>query len=254
MKTYDDRKHSLPQTRRGFLKIAGAATATLALGNLPFTVAAATSAPGKLKIGIVGSGRVGGTLGRLWAKAGHQVMFSSLDLEQDKALAASVGANARAGTSREAAAFGDVVLISVPYGALPQVGKDLADLIKGKTVIDTCNPFPARDGEIANWAREKGAGLASAELLPGARIVRAFNAVGYMRMAEAGQRPGPRTGMPIAGDDADAIAVASGLVREAGFEPVLIGPLVMGKHLMPGTPLAGERAPDEIRKIAATLK
>ncbi len=253
MKTYDDRKHSLPQTRRGFLKIAGAATATLALGNLPFTVAAATSATGKLKIGIVGSGRVGGTLGRLWAKAGHQVMFSSLDLEQDKALAASVGANARAGTSREAAAFGDVVLISVPYGALPQVGKDLADLIKGKTVIDTCNPFPARDGEIANWAREKGAGLASAELLRGARVVRAFNAVGYARLPEAAQRA-QRTGMPIAGDDAEAIVVASRLVLDIGYEPVLVGSLAMGRHLVPGTPLAGEQTPEQIRKIAATLK
>ena len=143
--------------------------------------------------------------------------------------------------------------MAVPYGALPQLGKDLGDLIKGKTVIDTSNPFPNRDSEIANWAREKGAGLATAELLPGARIVRAFNAVGFARMAEAAQRPGPRSGMPIAGDDAAAIAVATRLVRDAGFEPVLIGPLAMGKHLMPGTPLAGERLPEEIRKIAATL-
>lgn len=253
MKTNAVCKHAMQQTRRGFLRIAGTAAATAALGSLPFTASAATSAPGKLKIGIVGSGRVGGTLGRLWAKAGHQVMFSSLDLEQDKALAASVGANARAGTSREAAAFGDVVLISVPYGALPQVGKDLADLIKGKTVIDTCNPFPARDGEIANWAREKGAGLASAELLRGAQVVRAFNAVGYARLPEAAQRA-QRTGMPIAGDDAEAIAVASRLVRDIGYEPVLVGSLAMGRHLVPGTPLAGEQTPEQIRKIAATLK
>jgi hypothetical protein len=179
-------------------------------------------------------------------------MFSSLDLEHDKALAASIGPNARAGTPREAAAFGEVVLISVPYHALPQVGKDLGDLIKGKVVIDTCNPFPERDGEIGVWAREKGAGLASAELLPGARIVRAFNAVGYARMGQAAQRE-PRAGMPIAGDDQKAIAVASGLIRDIGYEPVLIGPLAMGKHLVPRTPLAGERSPEEIRKIAATL-
>ena len=128
-----------------------------------------------MKIGIVGSGQVGGTLGAVWVGAGHEVMFSSQDLGHDKALAAKLGAGARAGTPREAAAFGEVVMISVPYRALPEVGKTVGDLIRGKVVIDTCNPFVGRDGEIANWAREKGAGLASAELLPGARLVRAFN-------------------------------------------------------------------------------
>ena len=235
--------------RRGFLR---AAAAMLALGGLPLAVRAQGAASGKMKIGIVGTGRVGGTLGTVWAKAGHSVMFSSLDLEHDKALAASVGANTRAGTPREAAAFGDVLLISVPYHALPSVGKDLGELLKGKIVIDTCNPIEGRDGETGAWAREKGAGYASAELLPGARIVRAFNAVGYTRMADAAQRT-PRAGMPMAGDDAKAIAVASALVRDIGFEPVVVGPLALGKHLVPRGPLSGERAPEEIRKIAATL-
>jgi len=240
--------HTLKK-RRGFLR---AAAATLALGSLPFATRAASEAGGKMKIGIVGSGRVGGTLGSVWANAGHTVMFSSLDLEHDKALAAKVGPNARAGTPREAAAFGDVLLVSVPYHALPKVGKDLAGLLKGKVVIDTCNPFPDRDGDIGKWAQEKGAGLASAELLPGARIVRAFNAVGYSRMADAAQRK-PRAGMPIAGDDAKAIAIASSLIRDIGYEPVLVGSLAFGRHLVPREPLAGERTPEEIRKIAATL-
>ncbi|MDH5535987.1 MAG: NADPH-dependent F420 reductase [Betaproteobacteria bacterium] len=240
---------AMKKNRRGFLQ---AAAATLALSSLPFAACAASAASGKMRIGIVGSGRVGGTLGTIWANAGHTVMLSSLDLEHDKALAASIGANARAGTPREAAAFGEVLLISVPYHALPRVGKDLGALLKGKIVIDTCNPFPGRDGEIGAWAQEKGAGLASAELLPGARIVRAFNAVGSARLPEAAKRE-PRAGMPIAGDDAKAIEVASSLVRDVGYEPVLIGPLAMGKHLVPRTPLAGERSPEEIRKIAATL-
>lgn len=237
------------QDRRGFLALAGAATAAFALGDLP--LAAATD---KLRIGTVGSGRVGGALGSVWVKAGHEVMFSSRDLEHDKKLAASLGANARAGTPREAAAFGEVLLISVPYQALPDVGKDLGSLLVGKVVIDTCNPIPSRDGDIATWAREKGAGLASAELLPGARIVRAFNAIGAARMGAAHEQKGERVGMPIAGDDARAIELASRLIREIGYEPVLIGGLAMGKHLMPGTPLAGERTPDQVRQIAATLK
>ena len=238
--------------RRRFLQIAGAATAALVLNGLPLAVRAASTSSGKMKIGIIGSGRVGGTLGGVWVKAGHEVMFSSRHIENDKALAASLGPNARSGTPREAAVFGEVLMVSVPYRALPDVGKELTDLIKGKVVIDTCNPFVSRDGEIATWARKKGAGLASAELLPGARIVRAFNAIGSAQMGAAHEEPG-RIGMPIAGDDAQAISVASRLIRDIGYEPVLVGGLAMGKHLMPGTPLAGEHTPEEIRKIVATL-
>ncbi|MDH3551491.1 MAG: NAD(P)-binding domain-containing protein, partial [Gammaproteobacteria bacterium] len=163
------------QHRRRFFVVAGAVIAAAAL---PFAARSAA----RMKIGIIGSGNVGSALGGVWVKAGHEVMFSSRHIEHDRSLAAGLGAGARAGTPREAAAFGDVLLVAVPYGALPDVGKDLADLIKDKVVIDACNPFPNRDGEIADWALEKGAGLASAELLPGARVVRAFNAVGAARM------------------------------------------------------------------------
>ena len=90
-------------------------------------------------------------------------------------------------------------------------------------------------------------------MLPGARIVRAFNAIGAARMSTAHQDPG-RVGMPIASDDAEAVEVASPLIRDIGYEPVLIGGLTKGKYLIPGTPLAGEHSPQEIRKIAATLE
>jgi predicted dinucleotide-binding enzyme len=180
-------------------------------------------------------------------------MFASRHLDHDRELAAAIGANARAGTPHEVAAFGEVVVFAVPYGALPELGRALADSIKGKVVIDACNPFPGRDGEIANRALEKGAGVVSAELLPGTRIVRAFNAVGAARMGSVHEEPG-RIGMPIAGDDREAIEVASRLIRDIGFEPVLIGGLTMGRYLMPRTPLAGERTPEEIRRIAATLE
>lgn len=232
--------------RRRFLILTGAAVAA---STLPFDARAAE----KLKIGVIGSGNVGRALGSVWVNAGHEVMFSSRHLEYNQSLAASLGDNALAGTPHEAAAFGEVLLFSVPYRALPDLGKDMADLIKGKVVIDACNPFPSRDGEIAIWAREKGAGLASAELLPGARIVRAFNAIGAASMGSAHQEPG-RVGMPIAGDDAQAIEMASALIRDIGYEPVLIGGLDMGKHLVPGTPLSGEHSAEEIRRIAATLE
>ena len=241
------------QSRRDFLQAAaGIAFAALA-GTLPFAALAQTGAS-KMKIGTLGSGRVGSAIGRAWVKAGHEVMFSSLDLEADRKLAASIGAGARAGTPREAAAFGDVLLVSVPYAAMPGLGRDLGELIKGKILIDTSNPIVGRDGEMAVAAREKGAGLASMEFLPGTRIVRAFNAIGAARMGEAASSS-VRVGMPIAGDDPEAIRVASALVRDVGYEPVLVGTLAsMGRHLIPGTPLAGERSPDEVRKVAATLR
>ena len=232
--------------RRQLLKLAAAAAA---LGALPVQAATSTST----RIGVVGSGKVGSAIGRSWIKSGHEVMFSSRNLDHDKKLASELGAKARAGSPAEATAFGEAVLIAVPYGALPELGKTLGGALKGKVVIDACNPFPARDGEIANRAREKGAGLTSAELLPGARIVRAFNAIGAARMGAAIDSPG-KVGMPIAGDDPQAIALASRLIRDVGYEPVLIGGLDMGKYLMPGTPLAGEHAPAEIRDIVAKLK
>lgn len=242
------------QHRRAFLRTAASAAAVAVVGNLPFASLAQSGAAAKIKVGTVGSGRVGKAIGAAWVKAGHEVMFSSLDLEADKKLAASLGAGARAGTPREAAAFGKVLLVSVPYAALPSVGRDLGDLLKGKIIIDTSNPIASRDGDMALAAREKGAGVASAEFLPGARIVRAFNAIGSARMAEAHNKS-ERVGMPIAGDDAEAISVASTLIRDAGYEPVLVGTLAaMGKYLIPGTALAGEHSPEEIRRIAAALK
>ena len=242
------RKDPAQHNRRLFLQ-AGA----VLIGSLPFAAFSQGTSP-KLKIGTIGSGRVGSALGGAWIRAGHEVMFSSLDLEADKKLAASLGPNARAGTTREAVTFGSVLLVSVPYTALPAIGKELGDLLMGKFVIDTSNPIVARDGDMAVAAREKGAGIASQEFLPGTRIVRAFNAIGAARMGTASSNA-ERIGMPIAGDDADAIRIVSTLVREVGYEPVLVGTLAaMGKYLVPGTPLGGERSPDEVRKVAATLK
>jgi len=244
--------HGIPDfRRRHLLKVAGAVAAVSAL---PLTAPVARAADSqKLKIGIIGSGHVGSALGGVWAKTGNEVMFSSRHLDNDKKLAEAIGANARAGTPQEAAAFGQVLLFAVPYSAFPELIKSLGNSFKGKVVINASNPFPQRDGEIANQARAQGAGLFDAQLLPGAYVVRAFNAVGAARMASAHEDPG-KIGMPIAGDDKRALEVASRLARAAGFEPVVVGGLDMGKYLMPGTPLAGEHTPDEIRSIAATLK
>jgi predicted dinucleotide-binding enzyme len=206
--------------------------------SLSLASAAGAADDAKVKIGIIGSGRIGGTLGELWAKAGYDVMFSSLDLEHDKALAAKTGT--KAGTPAQAAAFGDVLLVSVPYPALAQIGRDYASSIKGKVVLDTSNPIQARDGDMAIAAREKGTGAASAELLPGARLVRAFNSVGYAKLQSEHHRAGDRVAIPLAGDDGGALDVAKKLVSDAGFEPVVVGGLASAKRFDVGTPAFGK--------------
>ncbi|MBV8167877.1 MAG: NADP oxidoreductase, partial [Alphaproteobacteria bacterium] len=90
--------------------------------------------------------------------------------------------------------------------------------------------------------------------IPGAKIVRALNAIGSGTLAQANSKPGEKMGVPIAGEDQGAIAVASDLIREMGYEPVLVGNLAKGTYLRPGTPLAGEHSVAEIKTIAATLK
>jgi 8-hydroxy-5-deazaflavin:NADPH oxidoreductase len=236
-------------TRRELLT--GAALAT-ALGALPFSGIARAVDGAPMRIGIIGSGHVGSALGGAWARAGNQVMFASRDLDHDKQLAARIGPNAHAGTPQQAAAFGQVLLFAVPYGAFPELIKSIGDSLRGKIVINASNPFPPRDGEIATRARQEGAGRFDAQQLAGAFVVRAFNAVPAAHMASAHETPG-RIGMPIAGDQR-AMAVATRLVREVGFAPVVIGGLDMARYLVPGTPLSGEHTPQEVRRIAATLK
>ncbi len=208
--------------------------------SLSLAGALSYAADAPLKIGIIGSGRIGGTLGELWAKAGHEVMFSSLDLKHDQELAKQVGHNAKAGTPAEAAAFGQVLLVSVPYAALPQIGRDHAAAIKGKVVLDTSNPIESRDGAMAVAAREKGTGVASPEFLPGARLVRAFNEVGAAKIRSEAHRAGEKIGIPIAADDPGALEVGIRLVRDAGFDPVVVGGLATAKRFDVGTPVFGK--------------
>jgi predicted dinucleotide-binding enzyme len=235
--------------------IAAIVALILASATLPDAVfgQAATGASA-VKIGIIGSGNLGGALGTLWVKSGHPVLFSSRHPEQLKKLADDLGPLARAGTVREALAFGDVILIAVPYAAYPQIGKDYAQELKGKIVIDAGNAVPARDGEIAKEARENGIGFTSAKYLGGARIVRAFNTLNYRRLAIISNRPEGRIGIPMAGDDQEALATSS-LVRDAGFDPVIIGSLERAKDFAQGAPLYGQEiTAQEMQQRAKALR
>lgn len=222
----------------------------LVAGAGALTVAQPAVAQEPLKIGIIGTGRIGGALARHWVNAGHEVLVSSRHPEELEPLARELGPRAHVGTPREAAAFGTVVLVSVPYGAMPQIGEDYAAELAGKVIIDTSNPVERRDGaQVLEWQR-KGAGPSTAELLKNDRVVRAFNCIPAASLAGQANREPERIAIPIGGDDAEALAVAERLVRDAGFDPVVVGSLADTRRFDLGQPLAqGNMSAAELRAL-----
>ncbi len=194
----------------------------------------------KLRIGIIGSGHIGGTIGGLWIKAGHPVLFSSRHPDELKEMVTGLGPLAHAGTVAQAIDFGDALFVAVPYGALPQIGRDNRDALKGKIVLDACNAVSARDGAIASEVESNGIGITSQKYLAGTRVVRAFNTLSYMIFAREANRAGARLAIPIAGDDAAAVQTAESLVRDAGFEPVVVGKLADASRFQRGGPGYGQ--------------
>ena len=192
-----------------------------------------------MKIGIIGAGNIGGTLARHFVRAGHEVaVANSRGPETLQEFVAELGEGARAVTPPEAIAFGEVVVVSIPLGRYRELPAEGAE---GKIVIDTNNYYPQRDGHFEQLDSDR---TTSSELLQahmkGARVVKAFNAIYWVRLRDLG-RPGDdpeRIGIPISGDDEEAKAVVAGLIDEIGFEAVDAGNLAEGgrKH-QPGTPV-----------------
>ncbi|MGH9377866.1 MAG: NADPH-dependent F420 reductase [Terriglobia bacterium] len=185
-----------------------------------------------MKIAIIGAGNVGGALGKLWAAKGHQVMFGVPDPQGTKtqALVKSIGNRATAGSVKDAASFGEVVVLATPWPATQDAVRAAGDLA-GKVVIDCTNPLAAdlsglvigtttsAAEEVARWAR-------------GAKVVKAFNTIGADNFGN------PKFGseaasMFICGDDAAAKSRAGELAAELGFDVVDVGPLTAARSLEP---------------------
>ena len=180
-----------------------------------------------MKISIIGSGRIGSVIGKLWAEAGHQVRFSSRHPDRLDDLVVRSGANASRSSIEDALGFGEVFLLAIPYGALPAFGEKFRSQLQGKIVMETGNPYPDRDGDVARQVLESGLGTGywSGRWLSGTRLVRAFNSVWDQTLAREAHRTPPHVGIPLASDDPQAIEIASALVRDAGFDPVVVGSL-----------------------------
>ncbi len=185
-----------------------------------------------MKIGIIGAGNVGGTLGTAWARKGHQIFFGVPRPQEEKmrTLLQKAGPNAQAGTPAAAAAFGEVVAFATPWPATQAAVKEAGDLT-GKIVIDCTNPLkPDLSGleighttsaaeQVAGWAR-------------GAKVCKAFNTTGFNIMAEPVIN-GVRTVMFVCGDDAAAKQAVLKLAADVGFDPVDAGPLTQARLLEP---------------------
>ena len=191
-----------------------------------------------MRIGIVGAGMIGATLAKLWVDAGHEVRLSSRHPDDLQPLVAGLGERATAGTPADAATFGEVVMLTVPLRAIPDLAVDLAPWLVGKVVLDTGNAYEKRDGQAAVDAAKHPQGSAgwAAAMFPGARWVKAFNTVYFKTLASEAHRDGERLGIPLAGDESEAVETAARLVRDAGFDPVIVGGLARGKEFEPNTP------------------
>jgi predicted dinucleotide-binding enzyme len=179
--------------------------------------------------GFIGSGNIGSTVARLAVAAGHDVVMSnSRGPSTLDDLVAELGPNARAATAQEAAAAGDVVVVTIPlknYRSVP------VDALRGKIVIDTMNYYPDRDGRISDLDDES---TTTSELLQAhleeARVVKAFNNIHFAHLAALARpkRAGDRSALAIAGDDVDAKATVAGLLDEIGYDTVDLGALAEG--------------------------
>lgn len=184
-----------------------------------------------MRIGLIGSGHIGGALAKLAVDTGHEVVLSNSRGPDTLAdLVDSLGPKASAATAAEAGAAGEIVVVTIPLKNYRDVP---VEPLAGKVVIDTDNYYPQRDGQIAELddGTATTAGLLAAHL-PTSKVVKAFNNISYVDLATGGTASGSpgRRALPIAGDDAAAKALVAGLIDSFGFDVVDAGPLNEGRR------------------------
>lgn len=183
-----------------------------------------------MRIGIIGAGNVGGTLGRGWARAGHEVLFGVRDASHPKVVQLLEEKGARAGTVAEAAAFGEVVVLATPWEDTESAIRSAGGLA-GKILFDCTNPLAPQLAGLT-LGHETSGGEQVAAWAPGARVVKVFNTTGANNMANPRFPEGAAT-MFYCGDDPDAKAAAARLAADLGFDPVDAGALSQARLLEP---------------------
>ncbi|MGW7360376.1 NADPH-dependent F420 reductase [Streptomyces sp. NPDC054802] len=193
-----------------------------------------------MKIGIIGAGHIGSTLARHFVRIGHDVVISNSRAPETLAgLVDEIGGGLRAVTAREAAEFGQVVVVSIPYGRYKELP---ADALKDKVVIDTCNYYPERDGQDPDLDNDSTTSSEKIRAHTDSDLVKAFNAIHWKTLRDRGHDKGDpdRLAIPISGTDTEAKAVVAGLIRDIGFDPVDAGDIGHGgRSHQPGSRLYG---------------
>jgi 8-hydroxy-5-deazaflavin:NADPH oxidoreductase len=196
-----------------------------------------------MRVGILGSGLMGGKLGTIFARAGHEVTFSyARSTERLKQLARSAYGNARAGTPREAAERSDLLLLAVHWSRFRDVLKKAGDL--SEKIIMSCSlPMNAVDSDLA-VAHDSSGAEELARMVPETRVVSAFNTVPSEVLFSVynARRKATRPGLVYCGDDKRAKAAAAKLIRDAGFDPVDAGPLRIARYTEPFALLVAQLA------------
>ncbi len=180
-----------------------------------------------MKIGIIGSGNIGGNVGLHLADAGYEVMFSSRHPDELKDLANEAGENASTGSIEEAANFGDIIILSIPFWGVEEVAEKVGQRLKGKILIETVNPYPERDGEMAQDVRDsdRAASEFVADQFPDAHVVKAFNSIYFKKLRDQAFQEPERRAIFYAGDHQPSLETVEKMIEDIGFGPVFVGKL-----------------------------
>lgn len=211
---------------------------------------AALVSPDKIQLSVIGAGSLGSAVGAAWVRSGYTVMFSTRHPDELQSLAKALGPKAKIGTPEEAAEFGQIVLLAVPYKAIPQVAHDYASKLEGKILLDATNSWWAGHSDVVKEAKKYGDGIVTQRYFKGTRLVRAFSAVDATVITASSKGKRQPAGVPLASNDPQAMQIAAELVKAAGCVPVIVGDLKAGRsfeHSHDG--FRANTTPERLRKI-----
>ncbi|WP_446051357.1 NADPH-dependent F420 reductase [Zobellia laminariae] len=211
-----------------------------------------------MKIGIIGSGNIGGNLGKHWAKAGHEVLFSSRHPEELKDLASEAGNNAQAMGIKEAfESNADVYLLAMPFKAVDEMAKTYASQYSNKLIIDATNPYPERDGEMAQKVRDANytASEYTAMKFSSAKTAKAFNSIKADDLRDKAFRSTDKLTVPYAAQDIESRYVTKKLIEDMGFDTLYVGNLTDTKIMDPDQAIYGKSLPhDELKQLVDSVR
>ncbi|CAM4093834.1 NADPH-dependent F420 reductase [Zobellia roscoffensis] len=211
-----------------------------------------------MKIGIIGSGNIGGSLGTHWAKAGHEVLFSSRHPEELDSLANGAGNNAKAVHVEEAfKANADVYLLAMPFKSIDNLAKKYSSQYSNKLIIDATNPYPERDGEVAQKVRDANytASEYTAMKFSTAKTAKAFNSIKAEHLRDRAFRNSEKLTIPYAAQDIESRYITKKLIEDMGFDTLFIGNLTDTQIMDPDQAIYGKSLPhDELKQAVDSAR